>query len=195
MLLVCTHAWHASFVLVIMARIASSQAHLPDAGDLARQLQSQNMVLVSGLAAAYFSAVCIPPSWCTGSPASRRQADPKKPSTLQAVPKHNTCPHAPLCSLGALATLRGLQSGANTHSQANSGTIFLMSSDLFTFSGLVNAQDGIPALRTWAITQTDRISQVPARDTCAYMHGTSPQGMPAVPGSDWAILLHCPQVT
>ena len=57
-------------------------------------------------------------------------------------------------------TVTGVQNGANSHDSANNGTVFMVSSDLFTFSGLVNAEDGIPALRTWAITQTDRIGQV-----------------------------------
>ena len=84
-----------------------------------------------------------------------------------------------------------LQSGANTHSQANNGTIFLMSSDLFTFSGLVNAEDGIPALRTWAITQTNRISQVLAQDISGFLHGAPLQPMPAVPGLDQAMPVYC----
>ena len=38
--------------------------------------------------------------------------------------------------------------------------MFIVSSDLFTFSGLDDYEDGIPSLRTWAITHTERIAQV-----------------------------------
>ena len=42
----------------------------------------------------------------------------------------------------------------------NGGTVFLVSSDVFTFSGLLNAADGIPGVRAWAITNTSLLAEV-----------------------------------
>lgn len=55
------------------------------------------------------------------------------------------------------ASLCWVQNGGN---QPDNGTMFIVSSDLFTFSGLDDYEDGIPSLRTWAITHTERIAQV-----------------------------------
>ena len=60
------------------------------------------------------------------------------------------------CVPGACVTALPVQNGANL---PINGTQFLVSSDLFTFSGISDARDGIPSLRTWAITHTERISQ------------------------------------
>ena len=50
----------------------------------------------------------------------------------------------------------------NEHWTENNGTVFLVSSDIFTFSGLLNSADGVPALRSWAITNTNLIAEVDA---------------------------------
>ena len=56
------------------------------------------------------------------------------------------------------------------------GTQFLVSSDLFTFSGIADATDGIPSLRTWAITHTERISEVCASPVELTAVGPAPSG-------------------
>ncbi|KAK9813754.1 hypothetical protein WJX73_007121 [Symbiochloris irregularis] len=48
---------------------------------------------------------------------------------------------------------------SNEHWQEYNGTVFLVSSDIFTFSGLLDSAAGIPALRSWAITNTSRIAE------------------------------------
>lgn len=57
------------------------------------------------------------------------------------------------------------EQATNEHWTDNNGTVFLVSSDIFTFSGLLNSADGVPALRSWAITHTDRIAEVGAPAT------------------------------
>ena len=58
--------------------------------------------------------------------------------------------HTWLC--GAQAT--------NEHYSEMGGAVFLVSSDVFTFSGLLSAADGVPAVRAWAITNTSLIAEV-----------------------------------
>ena len=53
----------------------------------------------------------------------------------------------------------GLQATSDHWDEFN-GTVFLVSSDIFTFSGLQNSAEGVPALRSWAITNTSRITLV-----------------------------------
>lgn len=53
-----------------------------------------------------------------------------------------------------------LLQATNEHWADYNGTVFLVSSDIFTFSGLLDSTAGVPALRTWAITNTSRIAEV-----------------------------------
>ena len=46
------------------------------------------------------------------------------------------------------------------HSSAQGGSVFLMSSDSFSYTGQVTDALGIPSIRTWAITNTDLFQQV-----------------------------------
>jgi len=41
------------------------------------------------------------------------------------------------------------------------GTVFLMSSDSFSFTGKQQDSQGIPSIRSWAITNTSLLEQVP----------------------------------
>ena len=46
------------------------------------------------------------------------------------------------------------------HSSAQGGSVFLLSSDSFSYTGQVTDSLGIPSIRTWAITNTDLFQQV-----------------------------------
>lgn len=48
----------------------------------------------------------------------------------------------------------------NEHNVENGGTVYLVSSDIFTFSGLLSAANGVPGVRVWAITNTSIIAEV-----------------------------------
>lgn len=46
------------------------------------------------------------------------------------------------------------------HSGAQGGSIYLMSSDSFSYTGQNNDSLGIPSIRSWAITNTSLLGQV-----------------------------------
>ena len=52
-----------------------------------------------------------------------------------------------------------LKQAGTPHDTANGGTVFIVSSDIFSYTGEYQARDGVCAIRSWAITNTSLISQ------------------------------------
>jgi hypothetical protein len=55
----------------------------------------------------------------------------------------------------------GFWQATSQHSEALGGSVFLMSSDSFSYTGQQQDSQGIPSIRSWAITNTSLLEKVP----------------------------------